>query len=147
MHFTEIWRAGKTKRPRRKCIVKRCAIAVRDAAQSRSQVIHAIKARNGAVDDVFRRRIGELPDREQAVRRIGAYATLDEAVLAARREIDESLAVELAPCIPLARLSARYQSHGEAPIIFRDDDDKTINAGAFNPGYSPTLLVRRGWLR
>ena len=88
-----------------------------------------------------------LPDREQRVGRIGAYATLDEAVLAARREIDESLALELAPCIPLARLSARYQSHDEAPIIFRDDDDKTINAGAFNPGYSPTLLVRRGWLR
>ena len=99
-----------------------------------------------AVDGVFRRRIGELPDREQAVRRIGAYSTLDEAVLAARREIDEFLAVELAPCIPLARLSARYQSHGEAPIIFRDDDDKTINAGAFNLEYSPTLLVRRGWL-
>ena len=38
--------------------------------------------------------------------------------------------------MPLARLFARYQTHGEVPIIFRDDDDKTINVSAFNPGYS-----------
>jgi hypothetical protein len=73
-----------------------------------------------------------LPDREPQVRRIGAYATLNEAVLAAKQVIDEFLTVELAPGMPPAKLFARYQSHGEVPIIFRDDDNKTINVGGFN---------------
>jgi hypothetical protein len=34
--------------------------------------------------------------------------------------------------MPPTRLFARYQSVGEVPIIFRDDDDKTMNVGYFN---------------
>lgn len=66
------------------------------------------------------------------VRRIGEYSTLEDAVSAAKLVIDEFLARELEPGMPPARLFARYQSAGEVPIIFRDDDDKTMNVSYFN---------------
>jgi hypothetical protein len=66
------------------------------------------------------------------VRRIGEYSTLEDAVSAAKLVIDEFLAREFEPGMPLADLFARYQSAGEVPIIFRDDDDKTMNVRYFN---------------
>jgi hypothetical protein len=71
-------------------------------------------------------------DADRQVRRIGEYSTLDDAVAAAKLVIDEFLAGEFAPGMPPARLFARYQSAGEVPIIFRDDDDKTMNVSYFN---------------
>jgi hypothetical protein len=69
---------------------------------------------------------------DRQVRRIGEYSTLDDAVAAAKLIIDEFLAREFAPGVLPARLFARYQSAGEVPIIFRDDDDKTMNVSYFN---------------
>jgi hypothetical protein len=66
------------------------------------------------------------------VRRVGEYAALEDAVTAAKRVIDEFLVREFAPGMPPAQLFARYQSVGEVPIIFRDDDDKTLNVSYFN---------------
>ena len=71
-------------------------------------------------------------DVDRQVRRIGEYSTLEDAVSAAKLVIDEFLAREFAPGMSLARLFERYQSAGEVPIIFRDDDDKTMNVGHFN---------------
>ena len=70
------------------------------------------------------------PDRQ--VRRIGEYSTLEDAVSAAKLVIDEFLAREFAQGMTPARLFARYQGAGEVPIIFRDDDDKTMNVSYFN---------------
>ena len=71
-------------------------------------------------------------DAARQVRRIGEYSTLEEAVSAAKLAIDEFLAREFEPGMPPARLFVRYQSGGEVPIIFRDDDDKTMNVSYFN---------------
>jgi len=71
-------------------------------------------------------------DIDQQVRRIGEYPTVDAAVAAAKCVIDEFLAREFAPGMPPAQLFARYQNFGEVPIIFRDDDDMTVNVGQFN---------------
>ena len=61
------------------------------------------------------------------VRRIGEYSELEDAVAAAKQVIDQFLIREFVPGMPPAKLFARYQSAGEVPIIFRDDDDKTLN--------------------
>ena len=34
--------------------------------------------------------------------------------------------------MPPGRLFARYQNFGEMPVIFRHDDDKTMNVSYFN---------------
>ena len=71
-------------------------------------------------------------DVDRQVRRIGEYSTLEEAVSAAKLVIDEFLAREFAPGMSPERLFERYQNAGEVPIIFRDDDDMTMNVGHFN---------------
>ena len=71
-------------------------------------------------------------DAARQVRRIGEYSTLEEAVSAAKLAIDEFLAREFEPGMPPSRLFARYRSAGEVPIIFRDDDDKTLNVRNFS---------------
>ena len=71
-------------------------------------------------------------DVDQQVRRIGEYMLLEDAIEAARRTIDHFLQRECAPGMTPARLFARYQSFGEVPIIFRDDDDETMNVSYFN---------------
>lgn len=71
-------------------------------------------------------------DVENQVRRIGEYSLLDEALDAARSTIDQFLQREVKPGMTPASLFARYQSFGEVPIIFRDDDDHTMNVSYFN---------------
>ena len=66
------------------------------------------------------------------VRRVGEFSALEDAVAAARQVIDQFLVREFVPGMPPAKLFARYQSAGEVPIIFRDDDDKTLNVNYFN---------------
>lgn len=68
---------------------------------------------------------------DHQVRRIGEYATLEEALAAARRAIDEFLAREFAAGMLPSALFARYQSAGEVPFIFRNDVE-TVNVPDFN---------------
>ena len=65
------------------------------------------------------------------VRRIGEYETIAEAIAAARTIVDEFLKDEYQPGMDGKALFARYQTHGEYPFIFRDDD-KTFNVPGFN---------------
>jgi len=76
--------------------------------------------------------LGAAAAGDRQVRRIGEYAGLDEALAAARRTIDEFLQREFAPGMSPAQLFARYQAAGEVPVIFRDDDDRTMNVTYFN---------------
>lgn len=69
---------------------------------------------------------------DEQVRRIGEYTRLDDAIDAARRTVDESLEREYAAGMSSERLFARYQSFGEVPVIFRDDDARTLNVSYFN---------------
>jgi hypothetical protein len=65
------------------------------------------------------------------VRRIGEYQTIAEAITVARGTIDEFLAKAVLPGMDAKALFTLYQSHGEYPFIFRDDD-KTFNVPGFN---------------
>lgn len=69
---------------------------------------------------------------DRQVRRIGEFESLDDAVAAAKQAINDFLTREFKRDMPPARLFARYQSFGEVPIIFRDDDDSTMNVSYFN---------------
>ena len=69
---------------------------------------------------------------DEQVRRIGEFSRLDDAIDAARRTVDESLLREFSAGMAAERLFARYQSFGEVPIIFRDDDARTLNVSYFN---------------
>jgi hypothetical protein len=70
---------------------------------------------------------------EQQVRRVGAYETLESAIAAAKQVINEFLARELKPDMLPSMLFSRYQECGEVPVIFCDEDDKTVNvAASFN---------------
>jgi len=71
-------------------------------------------------------------DIDQQVRRIGEFESLDDAVAAAKQAINEFLAREFRAGMLPSKLFARYQNFGEVPIIFRDDDDKTVNVPNFN---------------
>jgi len=66
------------------------------------------------------------------VRRFGEYKTLDDAVSAAKRLVDDFLMREFKPGILPSMLFASYQNFGEVPYIFSDEDDKTMNVSAFN---------------
>jgi hypothetical protein len=65
------------------------------------------------------------------VRRIGDYGTITEAVATARKTVDAFLSKALKPGMDAKALFAAYQSKGEHPYIFRDDD-KTFNVPGFN---------------
>ncbi len=71
-------------------------------------------------------------DVDEQVRRIGEFERLDDAIQAARRTIDQYLQREFSPGMSSGQLYARYQTHGEVPVIFRDDDARTLNVGNFN---------------
>lgn len=68
---------------------------------------------------------------ERQVRRIGMYETIEEAMSASRRAIDDFLLREFKAGMTREALLARYQEGGEFPYIFRDDDN-TINVPGFN---------------
>jgi len=71
-------------------------------------------------------------DIDQQVRRIGEFESLDDAVAAAKQAINEFLVREFKPGMLPSKLYTHYQNFGEVPIIFRDDDDKTVNVPNFN---------------
>jgi hypothetical protein len=65
------------------------------------------------------------------VRRIGEYETVEEAIAAAKRTVDEFLGREAKPEMDAKTLFTRYQELGEYPFIFRNED-RTINVRGFS---------------
>ena len=68
---------------------------------------------------------------EKALRHVGDYETLNEAIAAAKRTIDAALLREYAAGMASAELFGKFQSYGELPCIFRSDD-KTLSGMGFN---------------
>jgi hypothetical protein len=64
-------------------------------------------------------------------RRIGDFESLAGAIGAARRAIDEYLALEFRPGMLPSELFEKYKNAGEAAFIFRDNDT-TVDGGVFN---------------
>ena len=65
------------------------------------------------------------------VRRIGEYQTVEEAIAAAKRTVDEFLGREMISGMDAKTLFTRYQDKGEYPFIFRNED-RTINVRGFS---------------
>jgi len=65
------------------------------------------------------------------VRRIGEYDTVEEAIAAAKRTVDEFLGREMIAGMDAKTLFTRYQDKGEYPFIFRNED-RTINVRGFS---------------
>ena len=71
------------------------------------------------------------PGADGAVRHIGDYARLDDAVTAAKQVVDEVLGRAYENGMTAAQLVDKYRRLGEMPYISRDDEE-TMNAAAFN---------------
>ncbi len=69
------------------------------------------------------------PDKQ--IRRIGDYDTIEEAVAASKRTIDDFLLREYQQGASADELYEKYQRFGEVPCIFRDDN-QTISVSGFN---------------
>lgn len=65
------------------------------------------------------------------VRRIGEFATAEEAIATAQKMIDEFLRRSFEPGMDANSLYLLYKVQGEYPFIFRDDD-MTVNVPGFN---------------
>ena len=65
------------------------------------------------------------------VRRIGEYETVEEAIAASKRTIDEFLKHEMIAGMDAKSLFTRYQDKGEYPFIFRSED-RTISVRGFS---------------
>ena len=65
------------------------------------------------------------------VRRIGEYKTVAEAISVAQRTVEEFLHLKFKPGMDAKALFSLYQTQGEHPFIFRNDD-KTFNVPGFN---------------
>jgi len=65
------------------------------------------------------------------VRRIGEFESLDGAIAAAKRVVNDVLSRAYTTGMSSSQLLARYRESAEAPYIFRDDDG-TIDASSFN---------------
>jgi len=70
-------------------------------------------------------------DPESQVRRIGEYNTMAEAITEAQHTVDQVLWRAYKPGMEAKELFYLYQTQGEFPFIFRDDD-KTLNVRGFN---------------
>jgi hypothetical protein len=68
------------------------------------------------------------PDSE--VRRIGEFATAEEAIARAQKIVDEFLRRSFKPGMDAQSLFSLYKKQGEYPFVFRDDD-KTVNVPGF----------------
>lgn len=78
---------------------------------------------------------------ESHVRRIGEYAALAAAIAAAQKSVQDFLGTAYKPGMDAKALFALYQTQGEHPFIFRDDDN-TINVPGFNHAhYAMTLAT------
>jgi hypothetical protein len=68
---------------------------------------------------------------ETAMRHIGDYGTLEEAIAASKHTIDESLKREFKSGMSASALFGKFQAYGDMPCIFRTDD-KTLSNLGFN---------------
>lgn len=68
---------------------------------------------------------------ESHVRRIGEYEALADAIAAAQKSVEDFLAAAFKPGMDAKALFNLYQTEGEHPFIFRDDDN-TLNVRGFN---------------
>ena len=68
---------------------------------------------------------------KQQVRRIGEYETVEEAIAASKRTIDEFLKREVVAGMDAKTLFTHYQEQGEYPFIFRNEN-RTINVRGFS---------------
>lgn len=75
--------------------------------------------------------LSKYRDGDSQVRRLGEYQTLEEAIAASKRTIDEFLLREFKPGVTAAQLYTQYQGFGEVPCIFRDDG-VTMSIPGFN---------------
>jgi hypothetical protein len=75
--------------------------------------------------------LSKFQEPEKQVRRIGEYLTVEEAVAASKRRIDEFLLRDYKAGMTAAELYAQYEGFGEVPCIFRDDN-QTISVAGFN---------------
>ena len=73
---------------------------------------------------------GHLEPKSQ-VRRIGEYATVAEAITVAQKLVDEFLLREFKAGMDAKALFFLYQTQGEYPFIFRDDET-TFNVAGFS---------------
>ena len=71
-----------------------------------------------------------LEPRKQ-LRRIGEYETVEEAIAVAQMTVDAFLRREFKPGMDAKELYLLYQTQGECPFIFRDDNS-TVNLPGFN---------------
>jgi len=60
---------------------------------------------------------------EEARYKLGDFATLEEAVAACKRKVDEFLKVEVPPDITAAERYEQYTGFGPDPFIVTDDPD------------------------
>jgi hypothetical protein len=107
------------------CIAKRC-VKYRSSPHAACRDC-PIRKTQGTVMTFLVEGLTSSLEPARQVRRVGEYAALEDAIAAAKEVIDQFLMREFVPGMPPAKLFARYQSAGEVPIIFRDDDDKTLN--------------------
>ena len=75
--------------------------------------------------------LSQYRDVDNQLRRIGDYATLEEAIAASKRAVDEFLLRKFKTGMTAAQLYAQYQSFGEVPCVFRDDG-QTMSIPGFN---------------
>jgi hypothetical protein len=68
---------------------------------------------------------------EGTVRRIGEYESVEAAVAASKRVIDDFLQEKFSDGTTAAVLFSHFQKSGEVPFIFRDDGS-TLNVRGFN---------------
>jgi len=68
---------------------------------------------------------------EKALRHVGDYATLEEAIAASKRTIDEALLREFTAGMAGDQLYAKFEAYGEVPCIFRSEDH-TLSGLGFN---------------
>ncbi len=71
------------------------------------------------------------PGAQNAVREIGAYDSLEDAVVAARQAVDETLQRLYVAGMQPDQLLGSYRQVAETPCIMRDDE-QTMNASSFN---------------
>jgi len=75
--------------------------------------------------------LSKYRDVDNQLRRVGEYGTLEEAIAASKRTIDEFLLREFKAGVAAGELFAQYQNFGEVPCVFRDDG-QTMSIPGFN---------------